>query len=520
MGRGTILAFLALGLSVVILANDFSALNVSLPTIEQDFDTDVTTVQWVINAYALVFGVLIVSGGRLADLFGRKRIFMIGTTIFAVFSLLGGLAPNEFLLIAARAVMGVGGALMWPAILGMTYAALPKEKAGLAGGLILGAAGIGQAIGPLTGGILTEYVSWRAVLIVNVPIAAFAMTVVWLEIHQHEEHAAGERLDYGGMAALSVALFALLFALDQATDWGWGNWMIVACLIASGVLLAVFVVIERRMGTSALVPGDLARRSNFIWPCICVGLLSALFFASMLYLPQYMQKILDYSPVRAGVAMLPLFVPFAVLAFIAGPLYNRLGAKLIVSIGVAAITVGGFLLTFVDDSSGYRELIAGMVVMGAGVGVFFPSVTTAAVTAVKASRQSLAGGLTYMFQIAGGAVGLGLATTVFATASEHKLDSKVTAAGLKVNDSEGDAAQGILAGTDSAKAALSHFPAQVQTQIRSFVHDAFVVGFQDVFWFCTILSFLGLLVAVFFVGGRLHLRPRSVIEETPAEESA
>jgi hypothetical protein len=125
-----------------------------------------------------------------------------------------------------------------------------------------------------------------------------------------------------------------------------------------------------------------------------------------------------------------------------------------------------------------------------------------------------------MFQIAGGAVGLGLATTVFATASEHKLDSKITAAGLKVNDSEGDAAQGILAGTDSAKAALSHFPAQVQTQIRSFVHDAFVVGFQYVFWFCTILSFLGLLVAVFFVGGRLHLRPRSVIEEAPAEESA
>jgi EmrB/QacA subfamily drug resistance transporter len=519
MGRGTILAFLALGLSVVILANDFSALNVSLPTIEQDFDTDVSTVQWVINAYALVFGVLIVTGGRLADLFGRKRVFMIGATIFALFSLLGGLAPNEYLLIGARAVMGVGGALMWPAILGMTYAAVPREKAGLAGGLILGAAGIGQAIGPLTGGLLTEYVSWRAVLIVNVPIAAFAMTIVWLEIHQQEEHVAGERLDYGGMATLSLALFALLFALDQATDWGWGNWMIVACLVTCGVLLALFVLIERRMGQSALVPGDLARRGRFIWPCVCVGLLSALFFASMLYLPQYMQKILDYSPVRAGLGMLPLFVPFAVLAFVAGPLYNRLGAKLIVSLGVAALTVGGFLMTFVDDSSGYRELIAGMIVLGAGVGIFYPSATTAAVTAVKPARQSLAGGLTYMFQIAGGAVGLGLATTVFTTTSEHKLDSKITDAGLKVNDSESDAAQGILAGTGSAKTALSHFSTQTQEQIRSFVHDAFVSGFQYVFWFCTILAFVGLLVAVFFVGGRLHLRPRTVMEEAPAEES-
>jgi len=322
------------------------------------------------------------------------------------------------------------------------------------------------------------------------------------------------------MAALSLALLALLFALDQATDWGWGNWMIVACLITCGVLLGAFVLIERRMGTSALVPGDLMRRGGFAWPCVCVGLLSALFFASMLYLPQYMQKILGYSPVRAGLGMLPLFVPFAVLAFVAGPLYNRLGPKLIVSIGVAALAVGGFLLTFVDDSSGYRELIAGMIVLGAGVGIFYPSATTAAVTAVRTARQSLAGGLPYMFQIAGGAVGLGLATTVFTTTSEHKLDSKVTGAGLSVTDKEDDAAQGILAGTDSAKAALSHFPVRVQTQIHSFVHDGFVAGFQYVFWFCTILAFVGLLVAVFFVGGRLHLRPRAVMEEASAEERA
>jgi EmrB/QacA subfamily drug resistance transporter len=518
MGRGTIMAFVALGLSVVILANDFSALNVSLPSIEEDFDTDVSTVQWVINAYALVFGVLIVTGGRLADLLGRKRIFLLGATIFAVFSLLGGLAPNVYLLIGARAVMGVGGALMWPAILGMTYAAVPREKAGLAGGLILGAAGIGQAIGPLTGGLLTEFVSWRAVLIVNVPIAAFAMTIVWFEIHQHEQRTEGERLDYGGMATLSFALLALLFALDQGTDSGWGNWRIVASLVLCGVLLVAFVPIERRMGRSALVPSDLMRRGGFTWPCVCVGLLSALFFSAMLYLPQYMQKILDYSPVRAGLGMLPLFLPFAILAFVAGPLYNRLGAKLIVSLGVAAFALGGLLLTFVDDSSGYRELIPGMIVLGAGVGIFYPSATTAAVTAVAPARQSLAGGLTYMFQIAGGAVGLGLATTVFTTTSENHLDSKVAGAGLKVTDAEGDAAQGILAGTDSAKDALSHFPADVQRQITSFVHDGFVAGFQNVFWLGTVLAFVGLLVSVFFVGGRLHLRPQPVIDEAASEE--
>src|SRR5262249_32172499 len=173
-----------MGLSVLILANDFTALNVALPSIEKAFDTDVSTVQWVINAYALVFGVLIVTGGRLADMFGRRRIFFIGTTIFMVFSVLGGAAQNEYWLVAARGGVGVGGALMWPAILGMTFAALPAEKAGLAGGLILGAAGIGQSIGPILGGVQTQYLSWRWTLFINVPIALIAMFVTWREVHQ------------------------------------------------------------------------------------------------------------------------------------------------------------------------------------------------------------------------------------------------------------------------------------------------------------------------------------------------
>ena len=139
-----------------VVANDFTALSVALPAIEKQFDTDVGTVQWVINAYALTFGVLIVVGGRLADLFGRKRIFMIGAAIFAGFSVIGGAAQDTALLIACRALMGIGGAMMWPAILGMTYAVLPDSKAGLAGGLILGAAGIGNAVGPLFGGVLTD----------------------------------------------------------------------------------------------------------------------------------------------------------------------------------------------------------------------------------------------------------------------------------------------------------------------------------------------------------------------------
>ena len=173
-----------MGVAVFVIANDFSAINVAIPQIEKDFDTSVTTAQWVVNAYALVFGVLIVTGGRLADLFGRRRAFFIGSGIFATFSLLGGAAQTETELIAMRVLMGIGGALMWPAILGMTYAALPEERAGLAGGFILGAAGIGNAAGPLIGGALTDLLSWRWIFFLNVPVTAFAVLVTLREIHQ------------------------------------------------------------------------------------------------------------------------------------------------------------------------------------------------------------------------------------------------------------------------------------------------------------------------------------------------
>ena len=204
-----------MGIAVLIIANDFSALTVALPAIEKEFDTDVGTVQWVINAYALTFGVLIVAGGRLADIFGRKRIFLIGTAIFAGFSLLGGAAQDTSWLIACRALMGIGGAMMWPAILGMTYAALPESRAGLAGGLILGAAGIGNAIGPMVGGLLTDLLSWRWIFFVNVPIAAFGALVTWLAIHQTEPQQSDRRIDYSGVASLSLGLVSLLVALDR-----------------------------------------------------------------------------------------------------------------------------------------------------------------------------------------------------------------------------------------------------------------------------------------------------------------
>jgi EmrB/QacA subfamily drug resistance transporter len=374
-------------------------------------------------------------------MFGRRNAFFLGTAIFATMSALGGAAPNESILIATRALMGIGGALMWPAILGMTFAILPAEKAGLAGGIILGAAGLGNAVGPLVGGVLTDLASWRWIFFLNVPISIFAVLVTYFLVHVEEPKSSDHKIDYPGVASISIGLVSLLVALDQAADWGWGDPRVVGLLALSAVLLVAFIPIERRADLHALVPREVMRNRSFTASCVAILFMSATFFAALLYLPQFMQKQLGYSPLEAGVGVLPFLATFAAVSFVAGPLYDRVGAKRLAVLGAGCITLAPFLFSLVDEGSGYSSLVIGMVVLGIGIGSFYPTATTAGVTSVDASQTSLAGGIIYMFQIAGGSIGLGLTTTVFSSAvppfvdgiqSAFRLDAALSLIGFAI----------------------------------------------------------------------------------------
>ena len=502
MAPGTVMALVAMGLGVLVIANDFTALNVALPSIEHDLDTDVGTTQWVINAYALTFGMAIVTGGKLADMFGRRRVFFIGSVIFAIFSVAGGLAPNTGLLIAARVGMGIGGALMWPAILGMTFAALPESKAGLAGGLILGAAGIGNAMGPLIGGALSDLASWRWIFFLNVPIAALAMLVTYLKVHQPPVDVDERRIDYGGIVTLSLALVFLLVGMDQAADWGWGDPRVVGLFVIAAILAFAFAFVEPRMKAAALVPGDIIRNRPFTAACLATLLMSAVFFTTVLYAPQLMQKILGYSPLKSGIGMLPMLAVFAITSFVAGPLYNRVGGKAVVTAGSVGLVLGPFLLSRFGADSGYTALIPGLVITGLGVGLFYPSVTTAAVTALDPSRSSLAGGIVYMFQIAGGAVGLGLATTIFTTTSQSQVADDALKQGLHLSEGQADVIHGSLAGTDTGQQVIHQFP-NAATKLLDVVSESFVSGVSTAFEVIAAIAVGGLIVSLLFVGGSL-----------------
>jgi EmrB/QacA subfamily drug resistance transporter len=406
-----------MALGVFIIANDFTALSVAIPRIEEQLHTTLSRAQWVINGYALVFGVLIVTGGRIADLFGRKRAFLAGALAFGVFSLAAGVAPNVNLLILCRALMGLGGAVMWPAILGLTYTILPPSRKGLAGGLILGVAGLGNAAGPLLGGWLTDVVSWRVVFFVNLPITALAIGVIIRAVPESPRPAVRPGIDVPGVVLLSAGTIAVLLALDLGTGQGFGRPLIIGLLAGGLALLALFFGVERRQGERALVPPDVLRNKVFSAACGTVLLMSAIFFSALLYLPQVMENVLRFSALRSGAGLLPLMGAFAITSFIAGPLYNRIGPKIVVSAGSALMAAGILLLSAVSPSSTYGSLATGMVVLGVGVGFFYSSITTAAVTALDPSRSSLAGGVVYMCQVAGGAIGLGLNTAIVLSAA-------------------------------------------------------------------------------------------------------
>lgn len=501
LAPGTVPALGAMALMIFVIANDVTSMAVALPAVEQQFDSDVTAVQWVMTAYALAFGVLIVTGGRLADLYGRRRLLFIGAVGFAASSYLGALAPNVAVLVAARGLMGASGALMWPAMLGIIYAILPTSRAALAGGLVIGTAGVGNAAGPLVGGFLTQRVGWPAILLLNVPATLVALAVMARTLRR-DPPAAGAGIDAVGVLLLSAGLVALLVALSGAPDHPWPAPSVLGPFFASFVLLALFLRRERRRGPDALVPAAVLANKPFLFVCLAVLLMSSTWFAALLYLPQLFQKIDGASPLQSGVALLPLMISYAAVSFLASPLVRRIGMKATVTIGAGLIVVGVVtLLWFIRPSDNYLSMVPGMLVLGVGIGLFYSAVVTAGIEALPAADSSLAGGILYTFQVAGGAVGLGLTTVVFLLISNRAVDAEATQLGVTLDPTELASIRGVLVGTDTANSIVAEYPASVADQLVRIVRHGFDAGLRWALLFNALLALGGLVVTVLRVAG-------------------
>lgn len=412
--RARNLALLLLALTQFIVVIDASITNVALPSIGKALDISQDSLSWVVNSYTLVFGGFLLLGGRLADFFGRRRMFMTGMTLFGIASLAGGLAQNEEWLIIARAIQGLGAAIASPAALSIVTTTFEEgSERNRALGIWGAVAGAGGAAGVLLGGILTQWAGWEWVLFVNVPIAAF---VVWqapkrlLESKAEEEK---ERtLDIPGAVSITAGLALLVYTLVDAAEVGWTSGETIVRGLVALALIAAFVIIELRT-RKPLVPFKIFRNRTLRGANI-VGILTGMSLFSMFFLiTLYLQQVLGQDALHAGLSYLPLSAAIVIAAGIAGQLVTKIGFKPVLVTGLTLVSIALFWFTQISvGGSWLGDVLGPSVIAGVGLGFAFVPVTIAAMTGTVPEEAGLASGLINTSQQVGGALGLAILASI------------------------------------------------------------------------------------------------------------
>jgi EmrB/QacA subfamily drug resistance transporter len=413
------LGAMCFALFMVMLDNTVT--NVALPSIQRDFDASLSALEWTINAYTLTFAVLLVTGGRLGDIFGRRRVFLIGVGLFAFASATIGFAPSEGFLVASRALQGVGAALMMPGTLSIISHAFPPHERGKAIGIWAGVSAIALAAGPLVGGWLTQDVSWRAIFFLNVPVAVGAIVITLFAAEESRDETVARKLDWPGIGTLTVGLTALVLSLVEANAWGWGSTRIFGLFALAVASLAAFVAIERR-SPAPVVDFAFFRSRQFVGANAVAFMVTFAMFAMFFFLALYMQNILGYSPLQTGVR----FLPTTLIVMVAGPIAGRLSDR----VGPRWLMTGGLLLIAaslawqsritVDTSFGY--LLPAFMAMGAGIGLVMSPMSAAAMNAVDRTKAGVASGTLSMSRMVGGTFGVAALGALIATVGRNDLE--------------------------------------------------------------------------------------------------
>jgi EmrB/QacA subfamily drug resistance transporter len=406
------LAAVAFGLFMIMLDN--TVVNVALPSIQRDFQTDLSELEWVVNGYALTFGVLMLTGGKLADLLGRRRMFIAGLAIFTIASLACGLATSEEFLIGARVVQGIGSALMNPATLSIIIATFPPRQRGMAIGIWAGVSALALAIGPLLGGLITEHIHWSWVFFINIPVGILAIVVARIVIAESRDTSAHQRLDLPGLIVSAVALFALTYGLIEANQHGWTSPLILTLFAIAAVGLVGFVLLEQRQRVPML-DLSLFKNPTFAGANAVMLLVGLAMFGIFLFVTLYMQNVLGYSPVQAGAAFLPMTILIVIFAPIAGKLSDRVGSRWLMCGGLLLISLSLLLDTRFDASSNFWDILPPLVVGGIGMGFAMTPTTAAAMGSVPVDKAGVGSAVLNSMRQVGGSLGIAVLGAIIAS---------------------------------------------------------------------------------------------------------
>jgi EmrB/QacA subfamily drug resistance transporter len=406
------LAAVAFGLFMIMLDN--TVVNVALPSIERDLHVTISSLEWIVTAYALTFAALLITGGKLGDLYGRRRIFIVGIAIFTLSSLACGLAPNASFLIGARAVQGVGAALMNPASLSIITATFPPRERGQAIGIWAGVSAMALAIGPLVGGLIVDNINWNWIFFINVPVGAAGIVVSQLVIKESRDTSHEQSVDIPGLATSGTGLFALSYALIEGNRHGWTSPEILGLFAAAVALLVSFVLVEHYQRLPML---DLSlfrigafTGANLVAMLVSLGMFGVFFFVSL-----YVQNILGFTPTEAGAAFLPMTLLIIVVAPMAGKASDRIGSRWLMGAGMTLVGISLLLYQRVGLHSTFWTLLPAMLLGGVGMAMTMSPMTAAAMGSVPVDKAGVGSGVLNSFRQLGGSLGIALMGAIVAS---------------------------------------------------------------------------------------------------------
>jgi EmrB/QacA subfamily drug resistance transporter len=412
------LAAVSVGLFMIMLDN--TVVNVALPRMRTSLGLSLSELEWVVTGYALTFAAFMLTGGKLADLLGRRLIFMVGLVVFTGASLACGLAPNGGFLIGARVVQGLGGALMNPATLSIVTATFPPKQRGTAIGIWAGVSAMALAIGPLVGGLLTEHVNWNWIFFINVPIGVLGLLAIPVLVDETRDTSHEQRPDLPGLAASGLGLFALTYAFIEANSYGWTSGRILGAFVVAAVALVVFVLLERHQRLPML-DLSLFRNRTFSGANTAMLFVGLAMFGTFFYVSLYMQNVLRYSPVQAGAAFLPMTVLIIAIAPRAGKLSDRVGSRWLVGGGMTLLAVMLFYYSTLGGSASFWRLLPALLIGGVGMACTMTPTTAAAMSAVPVTKAGVGSAVLNSMRQVGGSLGIAIMGAIVASTTASSL---------------------------------------------------------------------------------------------------
>jgi EmrB/QacA subfamily drug resistance transporter len=406
------LAAVSFGLFMIMLDN--TVVNVALPSIERDLHITISQLEWIVTSYALVFAALLITGGKLADLLGRRKIFVVGLAVFSLSSLACGMAPNAGFLIGARAVQGVGAALMNPATLSIITATFPPRQRGQAIGIWAGVSALALAIGPLAGGLIVDNIGWNWIFFINVPVGVLGIVVAQFFITESRDTSHEQSVDFPGLVTSAGALFALSYALIEGNQRGWSSAEILGLFAAAAVLLVAFLMLESRQRLPML-DLSLFKNSSFVGANVVALLVSLGMFGVFFFISLYVQNILGYSPTRSGAIFLPMTILIILIAPVAGKASDRIGSRWLMGGGMTLLSISLLLYQRVGLHSNFWTLLPSLVLGGIGMALTMSPMTSVAMGSVPVDKAGVGSGVLNSFRQMGGSLGIALMGAILAS---------------------------------------------------------------------------------------------------------